>query len=49
MSNTVKCKKCDGRGEHRHGQKCGTCKGSGRVTIIVDKDGRTVVAPAVRS
>lgn len=44
----VNCKKCKGKGEHRRGEKCGTCKGSGRVTVTTDRDGNTVVAPAVR-
>ena len=26
----VKCKKCDGRGSHRGGEKCKWCDGSGQ-------------------
>lgn len=47
MSNTTKCKKCKGTGEHRRGEKCGVCKGSGGVVITKDKDGNTIIAPAV--
>lgn len=45
MSNSVQCKKCQGRGAHRRGDTCGTCKGSGRVVITVDGNGKIVVTP----
>jgi DnaJ-class molecular chaperone len=45
----VKCKKCKGTGEHRRGEKCGTCKGSGFVVVTVDKDGNKTITAAVRS
>lgn len=32
MATTVKCKKCDGKGEHRRGVKCKTCGGTGIYT-----------------
>jgi hypothetical protein len=42
------CKKCKGRGAHRRGEMCGTCAGSGRVTVIVDESGAKIIKPAVR-
>lgn len=48
MSDPEKCKKCNGTGEHRRGQKCVICKGSGRVLLSKDKEGQTVITPAVR-
>ena len=48
MSDAVKCKKCKGAGEHRRGEKCGICKGSGRVVVTKDADGNTIITPAVR-
>lgn len=44
----TKCKKCVGTGEHRRGQKCAACRGSGWVALTTDGDGRTVVTPAVK-
>lgn len=46
---TTKCKKCKGLGEHRRGEKCGTCKGSGLVIIGTDSDGNKTIKPAVQS
>lgn len=40
------CKKCKGTGEHRKGQKCATCKGSGQVLVVIDNDGNASIAPA---
>ena len=45
----VRCKKCKGAGEHRRGEKCSTCRGSGSVTLSTDADGKKVITPAVAS
>lgn len=47
MPEKMKCKKCRGSGEHRRGEKCGTCKGSGAVLITTFEDGSKVIKPAV--
>lgn len=47
MAETAKCKKCKGTGTNRVGA-CGTCKGSGQVTLTRDESGGVTVAPAVR-
>ena len=47
MSNSQiqDCKKCKGTGQRR--DVCGTCKGSGKVTVSTSADGQLVVTPYV--
>lgn len=46
-STIVKCKKCvDGKVRR---EKCTVCKGSGRVSVTTDTNGRKIITPAVRA